>query len=249
MKFSVNHPVLFILAGILVAVVLGQSVYFLIKALRRSKQLGMDQKKIKKTMLSAAIFTIAPAVAIVISVMVLSKSLGLPLPWLRLSVVGSMSYETVAANNALQAMGQSVGSTGLTAQQYVNVLLVMTISIMMGIWLVPVLGKKLLKGMSALANRDAKWADIFQNALFLGMIAAFLGFVFCDISRLWSPVEGYSATSGLIPVCVMGVSALVMVACGLLMKHPKLKWLSEYALPISLILGMASAIPITNWLG
>ena len=249
MEFSVNHPILFILAGLLVAVVLGQSIYFLIKALRRSKELGMDQKKIKKTMLTAAIFTIAPAVAIVISVMVLSKSLGLPLPWLRLSVVGSMSYETVAANNALQAMGQSVGSTGLTAQQYVNVLLVMTISIMMGIWLVPLLAKKLLKGMSSLSNRDAKWADIFQNALFLGMIAAFLGFVFCDISRLWSPVEGYSATSGLVPVCVMAVSALVMVVCGLLMRKPKLKWLSEYALPISLILGMASAIPITNWLG
>jgi len=248
MKFSVNHPVLFILAGILVAVVLGQSVYFLIKALRRSKQLGMDQKKIKKTMLTAALFTIAPAVAIVISVMVLSKSLGLPLPWLRLSVVGSMSYETVAATNALQAMGQNL-SSNLSAQQYVNVLLVMTFSIMVGIWLVPAISRKLQKGMTGLANRDAKWADIFQNALFIGMIAAFLGFVFCDISRLWSPVEGYSATSGLIPVCVMGVSALVMVACGLLMKLPKLKWLSEYALPISLILGMASAIPITNWLG
>ena len=247
MEFSVNHPILFILAGLLVAVVLGQSVFFLIKALRRSKELGMDQKKIKKTMISAAVFTIAPAVAIVISVMVLSKSLGLPLPWLRLSVVGSMSYETVAANNALQAMGQSVGSTNLTAQQYVNVLLVMTISIMLGIWLVPVLGKKLLKGMSSLSSRDAKWADIFQNALFLGMIAAFLGFVFCDISRLWSPVEGYSATSGLIPVCVMATSALTMVVCGLLMRKPKLKWLSEYALPISLILGMASAIPFTNW--
>ena len=248
MEFRVNHPVLFILAGILVAVVLAQSVYFLIKALRRSKALGMDQKKIKKTMLSAALFTIAPAVAIVISVMVLSKSLGLPLPWLRLSVVGSMSYETVAATNALQAMGQSLSSSDLTAQQYVNVLLVMTISILVGIWLVPAIGKKLQQGMANLGNKDAKWANVFQNALFIGMIAAFLGFVFCDISRLWSPVEGYSATSGLIPVCVMAVSALVMVACGLLMKLPKLKWLSEYALPISLVLGMAAAIPITNWL-
>ena len=58
----------------------------------------------------------------------------------------------------------------------------------------------------------------------------------------------YSATSGLIPVCIMGVSALVMVVCGVLMKLPKMKWLSEYALPISLIVGMASAIPFTGWL-
>ena len=261
MDFYVNHPILFVIAGLLVAVVLGQSVYFLIKALRRSKQLNMDQKKQKKTMLSAAIFTVAPAVAIVISVMVLSKTLGLPLPWLRLSVVGSMSYETVAATNALTAMGQSLGSGDLTAQQYVNVLLVMTISIMLGIWLVPVIGKKLQNGMQSLSNRDAKWADIFSNSLFIGMIAAFLGFVFCDVSRLWSAdgngmvtivKDGESlqvtAASGLIPVCVMVTSALIMVICGLLMRKPKLKWLSEYALPISLVLGMAAAIPITGWL-
>ena len=255
MDFSINHPILYIMAGLLIAVVLAQSIYFLVKALRRSKELGMDQSKIKKTIKTAAIFTIAPAVAIVISVMTLSQTLGIPMPWLRLSVVGSMSYETVAASNALEAMGQSLGSgIDLTAQQYVNVLLVMTISIMMGIWLVPLIGKKLQSGMSSMSNRDAKWADIFSNSLFLGMISAFVGFVFCDVSRLWNPasrvVDGVevSATSGLIPVCVMVVSALITVICGILMKRPKLKWLSEYALPISLVLGMAAAIPITLWL-
>ena len=61
MQFSVNHPLLFVMAGILIAVVLAQSVYFLVKAMRRSKELGMDQTKIKKTIKTAAIFTIAPA--------------------------------------------------------------------------------------------------------------------------------------------------------------------------------------------
>ena len=249
MEFSVNHPILFVMAGFLVAVVLGQSVYFLVKALRRSREIGMDQTKIIKTIKTAAVFTVAPAVSIVISVITLSKSLGIPLPWLRLSVVGSLSYEAIAASNAVSAMGLTLGQIDkLTAQQFVNISLVMTISIMMGIWLVPVIGKKLLGGMSNLEKRDAKWADIFQNAMFIGMIAAFLGFVFCDFSRLWIPGE-YSPTSGLVPVCVMAVSALVMVSCGLLMRKPKLKWLNDYALPISLILGMASAIPITAWLG
>ena len=271
LQFSVNHPILYVIVALLVAVVLGQSVYFLVKALRRSKELGMDQTKVKKTMKTAAVFTIAPAVAIVVSVAILSKKLGLPLPWLRLSVVGSMSYETIAANNALSAMALSLGSSAeLTAQQYLNVLLVMTISIMVGIWLVPVIGKKLQTGMSKLSNQDAKWADIFQGALFIGMISAFLGFVFCNVSRLWNAVDGYvteyetiynevgekikqpvqyTATSGLVPVCVMVISALTMVICGLAMRKPKLKWLSEYALPISLIVGMAAAIPLTAWLG
>ena len=68
MEFNVNHPILFVIAGLLIAVVLAQSVYFLVKALRRSKALGMDQTGIRKTIRTAAIFTIAPAVAIVISI-------------------------------------------------------------------------------------------------------------------------------------------------------------------------------------
>ena len=268
MEFSVNHPILFVMVGILIAVVLAQSVYFLVKAMRHSKVLGMDQTKIKKTIRTAAIFTVAPAVAIVISVITLSKKLGLALPWLRLSVVGSMSYETIAANNALTALGQSLGSNvSLNAQQFVNVLLVMTASIMMGIWLVPAIGKKLQNGMASLGKRDAKWADIFQNSLFIGMISAFLGYVFCDMYMLWNPDARFvtqtvvengveskvevavPATYGLIPVFVMVVSALVMVVCGLLMRKPKLKWLGEYALPISLVAGMAAAIPLSAWLG
>ena len=248
MQFFVNHPVLYILTGLIVAVVLGQSVYFLLKALKRSKEIGMDQTKIRKTIQTAAIFTIAPAVSIVISVIALSKTLGIPLPWLRLSVVGSLSYEAIAAGNALSAMGLELGKVdALTAQQYVNITLVMTISILVGIWLVPVIGKKLLGGMSKLEAKDAKWSEIFQNAMFIGMIAAFLGFVFCDVGMLWNPVEGIKATTGLIPVAVMGVSAAVMVVLGLAMK--KWKWLGDYALPISLVLGMISAIPITAWLG
>ena len=80
--------------------------------------------------------------------------------------------------------------------------------------------------------------------MFLGMISAFLGYVFCDVGNV---VKG--DTSGLIPVCVMAVSAVVMAVCGLLAKKCKIRWLTDYALPLSLICGMASAIPFDSWLG
>jgi uncharacterized membrane protein YhdT len=251
LEFHVNHPILYVLVAFLVAVVLGQSVYFLVKAMRRSKQLGMDQTKIKKTIKTAAIFTIAPAVSIVITVISLSKSLGVALPWLRLSVVGSLSYEAIAAANAASGLGKTLAelAVGMSASDYITISVVMTISIMVGIWLVPLIAKKMQKGMINMEKRDKKWSDILTAAMFIGMIAAFLGFVFCDFSRLWTPSEEFSPTSGLIPVCVMAVSAVIMVICGLLMKKPKFKWMGDYALPISLLLGMASAIPITAWLG
>ena len=55
MEFHVNHPILFLLVGIVIAVVLAQSAYFLIKSVRRAKVLGMDMSKIKKTIVTAAI--------------------------------------------------------------------------------------------------------------------------------------------------------------------------------------------------
>ncbi len=247
MEFSVNHPILFVLAGIIIFAVLAQSVFFLVKAWRRGIAIGMDKHKLRRIVTSACIFTIAPAVAIVISVIALAKDLGIALPWLRLSVVGSLSYETIAAANTESAMGLVMGQVEkLTASQYVTIAAVMTISIMVGIWLVPMVCKKLQNGMISLEKRDQKWADLFSASMFIGMIAAFVGFVFCDVSTLWT--NSQAPFSGLIPVCVMAVAAVVMCLAGVLVKVLKAKWISDYALPISLILGMASAIPITQWL-
>jgi len=244
MEFSINSPALFLLAGVIVAVVLAQSVFFLVKAWKRAKQLGMDSTKLRRIARTAAIFTIAPAIAIVISVITLSKDLGLPLPWLRLSVVGNLSYETIAATNAESAMGLTFGKvTGLSATQYVTIAGVMTVSILVGIWLVPLIGKKLLTGVINLEKRDRKWAEIFQNSMFIGMISAFVGFVFCDTAKAFK-----GDLSGLIPVCIFFISAAVMGICGLLLKKTGKRWIMDYALPISLIVGMAAAIPITAWL-
>ena len=244
MAFNVNSPVLFVVAGVIIAAVLAQSVYFLVKAWRRGLAIGMVADKLKRIARTAAVFTIAPAVAIVISVITLAKDLGVPLPWLRLSVVGSLSYETIAASNAESAMGLVFGQvSALTAQQYVTIAWVMTISIMVGIWLVPLVGKKLQTGMINMENRDKKWGDIFSASMFIGMISAFLGYVFCDFATVFS-----GNLSGLIPPLVMLVSALVMCLAGLIVKKYKWRWVGDYALPISLIAGMASAIPITAWL-
>ncbi len=154
----------------------------------------------------------------------------------------------------------------MTASQYVTIVIVMTVSIMVGIWLVPVIAKKYQNGLISFEQKDAKWSGILQNSLFVGMISAFVGYVFCDVSRLWTSEGGifstveknaqqveevvyYTSTSGLVPVFVMIISALTMCVCGLLINKLKWKWLNDYAMPICMVLGMACAIPLTAWLG
>lgn len=241
MTFNVNHPILFIIVGAIIALVLAQSFYFLFKAIKRAKQLGIEKDIIKKAISSSAIFTIAPAVAILVGIVALSKSLGVALPWLRLSVIGSLSYETVAAKNTL---GAELGSTVTDPSIYISIAWVMTISIAAGLIIVPFLTKKIHKGVSNIGMKDKKWGETLNNAMFLGMISAFLGYVFCDVGKI---VRGDA--SGFIPVCVMLVSAVVMAICGVLSSKLKARWITDYALPLSLVAGMASAIPFTMLLG
>jgi hypothetical protein len=187
--------------------------------------------------ISSAVYTLAPAVAILLGVVALSKSLGLPMPWLRLSVIGAITYETAAAASATNALGLSLGSLIGDPSAFVTVIWVMTIGIMLSLVLVVLLTKRIETGMIKIRAKDEKWSGILVNSLFLGMISAFLGLVFAKVG------EGIT---GWIPVFVMLASMLLMGVCGALMKLLKWKWLSEYALPVSMLGGMALAIPITN---
>ena len=244
MEFSVNSPILFVIVGAIIALVLAQSVFFLVRAIKRARQLGISSSTVKKTISSAAVFTIAPAIAVLVGVVALSKSLGIPLPWLRLSVIGSITYETVAAGNALEAAGMSAASTITDPSIFITIAWVMTVGIAAGLVFVPFVTKRIQGGLMKVGMKDKKWGEIFNNAMFLGMISAFLGYVFCDVGLVFK-----GDTSGLIPVCVMATSAVVMAICGTIATKAKIRWLTDYALPLSLIVGMASAIPFTSMLG
>lgn len=242
MTFHPNHIFLYIVAVIVILFVLAQSVFFLVRAYRRGKAIGMDVKKLRKTVISTAVFTIAPAVSILLGIVSLSKALGIPLPWIRMSVIGAITYELPAANAALSAVGAGeIGSTLITGgADYAAIAWVMTLGIMPSIILPPILMKKIRGGMLKLKNKDSRWSEVFMTSLFLGMISAFLGLVFADIR------EGLV---GWIPFFVLLVSAAVMAVCGLLIKKCGMKWLETYAMAISMLVAMVFAVFITPLIG
>ena len=237
MDFSPNSSFLYIVATIVILFVIAQSLFFLIRALKRAKKIGMDMNQIRKTILSTAIFTIAPAVSILLGVVTLSKFLGLPLPWIRLSVIGAITYELPAATSTAAALGASISETIRDPKVYSAIAWVMTIGILPSIVLVPVLLKRIQKGLLLIKNKDSKWGDIFITSMFLGMISAFLGMVFSSVR---------DGIAGWIPIFVLLFSALIMGICGLLVKVFKVNWLYNYALPLSMLSAMAFAVGISQ---
>lgn len=236
MNFSVNSTFLYIVAICVILFVLAQSVFFLVRAYRRGKELGMSSAKLKKTIVSTTVFTIAPAVSILIGVITLAKFLGIPLPWIRMSVIGALTYELPAATSTANALGISLSETITDPKTYSAIAWVMTLGIMPSIILPPILMKKIQGGMVKLKNKDSKWGDLFMTSMFLGMISAFLGMVFADIR---------SGITGWIPIFVLLVSAALMAVCGLLIKKCNMKWLETYALAISMVGAMIFAVIIT----
>ena len=73
MQFNTNSKFLYGVAICVIVFVLAQSVFFLIRAWRRGRELGISAEKLKRTILSTAVFTVAPAVSILIGIVTLSK--------------------------------------------------------------------------------------------------------------------------------------------------------------------------------
>lgn len=237
--FDPNSIFLFTVAGIIVAFVVAQSLFFLVKSWKRAKELGIEVEVLKRVAKSSAFFTIAPAVAIILGVITLSKFLGLPLPWLRLSVLGALTYELPAATSAAASLGISISQGVTDPQIYSTIAWVMTIGIMSGLVIITLFLKNIQSGIDKIQKKDKKWGDIFITSIFMGMISAFLGMIFADITQ---------GLIGWIPVFIMMISSLLMIICGYFVKVHKIKWLEDYALPISMLGAMALSIPITNFL-
>ena len=240
MEFSTNSLFLYVVAVAVILFVLAQSVFFLVRAYKRGNAIGMDKSKLRKTVISTAVFTIAPAISILIGIVTLSKFLGIPLPWIRMSVIGAITYELPAATSTANALGISLSEIITDPKVYSAIAWVMTLGILPSIILPPILMKKIRGGMLKLQNKDQKWGDLFLTSMFLGMISAFLGMVFADI-RI--------GIVGWIPIFVLLVSALTMAVCGLLIKKCNMKWLETYAMAISMVVAMGFAVLITPLLG
>lgn len=237
MAFSVNDRFLYIVSGIVILFVVAQSVFFLVKAAGRAKQLNISSGVVRKTILSSALFSIAPAVSILVGVISLSNFLGLPFPWLRLSILGAVTYELPAATVAANAVNSSITETITDAREFAVIAWVMTLGIIAGIVLVLFGLKRIQRGVHSLTQRDQKWGGIIMDSLFLGMISAFVGMLFADVGK---------GLPGLVPIAVALCSATLMAVCGMLIKKCQWGWLEQYALPLCMLGAMALSIPISR---
>ena len=124
-----SYPIIYVIGAVICAVIIAMSTFFIIKSVKRAKKIGMDMGKIKKTVVSSAVFSIVPSIPIVIGIGIMMSSLGLAIPWIRLTVLGALQYELIAADQAQNALA----GTGVSNEVVVaTAVTVMTLSILSG---------------------------------------------------------------------------------------------------------------------
>ena len=236
---------MYLICGVIVAFVAAVCVLFLVRAWRAGKAMGMDTAKMKQAITASAAFTVLPAVAILLGVIALSGSLGIPWPWLRLSVIGALHYETQVAQAAAEQLGLPLSGAAMTAQGFATIALLMSVCIMWGMILATLFGKRYLARLTKGGERKAGspekpgFGDYAMTAMFIGIVSAYLG------SYLGGFISGggrFAFRGSWIPLLVAGVSALAMAGFTRLAKKPGLQWLESFAIAGSMLLGMTAAV-------
>ena len=178
-----------------------------------------------------------------ISVIALSGSLGTPWPWLRLSVIGALHYETQVAQAAAEQVGMhALSAAEMTPQGFTTIALLMSVCIMWGMILSIFFNKRYLK---RLGNDGAKSAsgvgfgDSAMTAMFIGLVCAYIG------SYIGAFVSGeglFTCTGDWTPLIVVAVSAAVMALFVYLAEKKNMAWLESFSIAGSMLIGMAAAV-------
>lgn len=235
---------MYIIGGIVVLFVLAQSLFFLIRAWRQGKKLGLSTETLKGTVTQSALFSIAPAISIVATVLTLSGALGIVLPWIRLTVIGAIQYEVPAAESAMEALGYTGGlSTEITSPLgFSTAAWVMTLGSIMPLVIIPFALKKIQKGIGKAVNKNGAWADAMSAAAFIGLISAFVGKAI--VGQGDKAVLGDGA--GVLSVSALVISMIVMLGFMQLEKKKEIKWLQPLAMPLSMFIAMGAVVLIAQ---
>ena len=240
---QLNAPPIYLICGGIIAFVAILCVVFLVRAWRAGVALGMDRTKMKRAITASATFSLLPSVGILLGVIALAGSLGIPWPWLRLSVIGALHYETQVAQAAAEQVGMTkLSAAEMTAGSFATIALLMSVCIMWGMVLSVFFNKKYTQKLTVSREKaGGGFGDLAMTAMFIGLVSAYLG------SYIGGFVSGngfFTFTGDWTPLVVAAVSALVMAMFVYLAERKKKAWVESFSVAGSMIVGMAAAVVV-----
>lgn len=222
-----NSPLLYALIAIGLLAIIGYALVCLKKAKECCIQQGISKEIIKKVITSTISAAIVPSLAILVGFLILAGSMGSAWPWWRLSVIGALQYETMAAGYATSGMGIELGQLLTSpADKFTGVMFVMTLGICVGPIVDALFAKKYCTGLMK-AKSTSDWGNIVVTCLPIAVVAVYVPLL------LFSSIP--HAVALLVSLCIT-------IACGLLSR--KIKGLGNFAIGLSMICALIAAVAV-----
>ena len=243
---QVNAGVLYLIVGAVLAFITVMCVVFLIKSYHAGIKIGMDKAVLRKTIISSATFTLLPSISILLGVIALSGSLGVPFSWLRLSVIGALQYEL----NVAEMAAQSIGLVGVKAVENINqfstIALVMTVCILGGVVCCLFFLKKYLNKIQKSPKKEKSGKPGFgahaTTAMFVGLCGAYIG-AYIGEAVTGRPVEG-DLVKDFMPLIVAVIAAAAMAVFEYFIQKKGKAVLENFSLAASMLIAMTGAVLI-----
>ncbi len=216
-----NSPIMWIACGIAVAVVIVQAVLFAVKAYKSGEKVGLTKKQMNKAMKSSAITSIGPSVVVLSGMLSLLITVGGPIAWMRLSMIGSVMFESIAAGIGTNTVGVTLGTDTLTNEALGMAVWTMVLCSIGWVIFATFSATRMDKVQTKLSGGDAAKLISISTAAVIGVFSAM------SAQHLVSLNKNSIA-------CVLG--GLIMFV--MLQVSEKVKALKEWNLTISILLAM-----------
>lgn len=245
---TLSSAPMYLVCGVIILFVAALCVFFMIRAYRAGIAIGMDKTRLKRTITSSATFTILPSVGILLGVIALSGSLGTPLPWLRLSVIGALHYETQVAEAAAEAVGlPGLSASAMTYEAFTTIALLMSFCIIWGMVFSVLFTKKYLNKLKTPKKSGgsglAGFGDAAMTAMFIGLVSAYIASYIGDFA---SKNGLFSFTGDWLPLAVVVIAGAVMAVFVWLAEKKNAQWVESFSIAGSMIVAMAGAVIING---
>ncbi len=209
----------------IIVVVVFQAIRLSMISFKAGLEIGLTKKQMFLAFRTGFTTTLVPSIPILLGLVLLMPRLGLAFPWMRLSVIGSVSYELIAAGMAASELGLEGLSADMDATAFTTMVWTMSLGAVLGLFVVAFFTPKISKLKDKIAGGDEGWMKAMTAAAFFGAVSY----------MVTQPV-----IKGGAPLVALIGGFVAMALLGIIVTVLKLNWLKEWALSLSIILGMVA---------
>lgn len=228
MKEIINAGWMYAFVAVIIIGILVQNFIMMRKAWNHAKNdLKLDNTQIRKGLINGILVSIVPTIPVIVVLLTMVPMLGSPLPWLRLSVIGSATGESIAADAGLQSVGETLGIGTITMVGWTAACWVMSLGNSSSLLWSTFAIRPISKMYDAAEKVDMR----LVLGIGAGCLAGTMAYAAVNFGLKYIP-------SGMTTFWAFAASFCLGIVITLVNKKLKKSWLNDFLMAICMLFGM-----------